>query len=530
MVQVLKSLPGSPARPIWLPPLPVALTLGALETAPPQGRSLPLLGLVDLPRAQRQEPLVWDPRGAGGNLGVAGAPQTGKSTLLVSLVLALVKRLGPDEAQFYCIDLGGGRLFDLDGLPHVGAVVGPGEAEAAARLLQDMRSVVAERASRRRTGGAAAAVVASGTNKSGDEGGDDGGSEPDVFVVVDNVAMLRQAMPELEPELSALATTGLHHGVHVVVSANRWFDIRPQLLDALGTKLELRLGDPAETLTKREAAKGLPVDRPGRGLTRDGELFQAALPSWSPAPGPDGEVVAIAEAVAEANAAPCLVRAPRVAALPESLTEWDVDALASDAGSGLSDRQAGFLLGASEFRCHPVQVDLLAPGAHLAVYGDAGSGRTTVLVRALGDTLSRLGAEELTVHLVDPARGLIEFGEGAHVASYVTSATRAEKLARELADELSVRLPPEGASCGGAAGHALGRTFSAPRGGRLRHAPRGYGQPAGPPGGCSCPGGRGRAPHHLRPPCGRLATHQLRAVLATPAGTPPDDARALGQP
>ena len=154
LVQVLGGLPGSPARPIWLAPLPAALTLGTLggfAAGHPQRRSLPVLGLVDLPRAQKQEPLVWDPTGTGGNLGVAGAPQTGKSTLLVSLVLALVKRFEPDEAQFYCVDLGGGRLFALEGLPHVGAVVGPGEAEATARLLQDMRSVVAERASRRRT-------------------------------------------------------------------------------------------------------------------------------------------------------------------------------------------------------------------------------------------------------------------------------------------------------------------------------------------------------------------------------------------
>ena len=264
-----------------------------------------MLGVVDLPRWQRQTPLLWDHAGPGGNLGVAGAPRTGKSTLLLSLVMALVKGAGPDEVQFYCLDLGGGGLFALEGLPHVGAIIGPGEVDAAARLVHDMRSLVSERATRRRErdGRAKQGGVDQRSVGQARDGAKRATAEPQVFVVVDNAGMLRQSCPELEPELSALATTGLHQGVHVVVSANRWFDLRPQLLDALGTKLELRLGDPAETLSKREAAKALPLDRPGRGITREGDLFQLALPSWSATPGPDGEAVAISEAMAHARAA-----------------------------------------------------------------------------------------------------------------------------------------------------------------------------------------------------------------------------------
>ena len=258
-----------------------------------------MLGVVDLPRWQKQTPLLWDHTGPGGNLGVAGAPRTGKSTLLLSLVMALVKGAGPDEVQFYCLDLGGGGLFALEGLPHVGAIIGPGEVDAATRLVHDMRNLVSERAARRRERDGRADQ--GGVGQAGD-GAKRATAEPQVFVVVDNAGMLRQSCPELEPELSALATTGLHQGVHVVLSANRWFDLRPQLLDALGTKLELRLGDPAETLSKRDAAKALPLDRPGRGITREGDLFQLALPSWSATPGPDGEAVAISEAMAHARA------------------------------------------------------------------------------------------------------------------------------------------------------------------------------------------------------------------------------------
>ena len=309
LVRAVSAVGGAAARRIWLAPLPAAVTLGALTSGPsPAHCSSPVLGVVDLPRWQKQTPLLWDHTGPGGNLGVAGAPRTGKSTLLLSLVMALVKGAGPDEVQFYCLDLGGGGLFALEGLPHVGAIIGPGEVDAAARLVHDMRNLVSERAARRRERDGRADQGGVGQAR---DGAKRATAEPQVFVVVDNAGMLRQSCPELEPELSALATTGLHQGVHVVVSANRWFDLRPQLLDALGTKLELRLGDPAETLSKRDAAKALPLDRPGRGITREGDLFQLALPSWSATPGPDGEAVAISEAMAHARAAAGAARAPK---------------------------------------------------------------------------------------------------------------------------------------------------------------------------------------------------------------------------
>ncbi len=502
----------------WLPPLPAALTLGALAPSTFASRRQPVLGLVDLPRAQKQEPLVWDLSGSGGNLGVAGAPQTGKSTLLLSLVLALVKRFGPHEAQFYCLDLGGGGLFSLEGLPHVGAIAGPGEGEAAARLVHDMRNIVTERASRRRAPGDGHL-----THGSSDK-------EPEIFVVVDNVGMLKQALPDLEPELAALATTGLHQGLHVVVSANRWFDIRPQLLDALGTKLELRLGDPAETLAKRDAARALPADHPGRGITRDGDLFQLALPSWSMSPGPDGEALAIAQAVAEARSAGGAVRAPRVAALPGSLSEDDVEVLALQAGSEPPDPAHGFLVGVSEFRSRPAQLDLLAAGAHLAVYGDGGSGRTTLLARVLDDACSRQPARALRIQLVDPTRGLIDFGEDPHVERYVTSAAGAEKMARELADELSQRLPSEGRDGSRAPGAALARCLRDARCRRLRPAHKRHGEPAGPPGRSSRPGRRRRAPRRVRPPGDGFAAQQLRTLLAASAGAAPDHGRPLREP
>ncbi|KOG88959.1 hypothetical protein ADK38_16885, partial [Streptomyces varsoviensis] len=47
------------------------------------------VGIVDRPFEQTREPLIADLSGAGGHIGVAGGPQSGKSTLLRSLILGL---------------------------------------------------------------------------------------------------------------------------------------------------------------------------------------------------------------------------------------------------------------------------------------------------------------------------------------------------------------------------------------------------------------------------------------------------------
>ncbi len=68
------------------------------------------VGLVDKPFDQRRDPLVVDLAAAGGHVAVAGGSQSGKSTVLRSLIMALALTHTPREVQFYCLDFGGGTL------------------------------------------------------------------------------------------------------------------------------------------------------------------------------------------------------------------------------------------------------------------------------------------------------------------------------------------------------------------------------------------------------------------------------------
>ncbi len=76
----------------------------------------------------------------------------------------------------------------------------------------------------------------------------------DVFLVVDGWPTLRGEFEDLEPMVTDLATRGLSYGIHVVAAAPRWMDFRPAIRDLFGTRLELRLGDPTDSMVDRKAA------------------------------------------------------------------------------------------------------------------------------------------------------------------------------------------------------------------------------------------------------------------------------------
>ncbi|MGN6242807.1 MAG: type VII secretion protein EccCb, partial [Motilibacteraceae bacterium] len=461
---------GAPARPVWLPPLPDALTLAraAREDADTHagahsdgvgrgepGRDLPpwarvVVGLVDDPARQAQRALALDLSGSGGHVAVVGSPRTGRSSFLRTFALSLVTGgqppgaaapRSPAQVQLYVMDLGG-SLHDLAALPQVGAVAGRHDPAALARLLRELRATIEERAAALRAAGLADVDQLRRWPRRAELLPDPLAAE--IFLLVDNLGALRSELPELDLELTDLATTALQFGVHVVLTANRWLDVRPALLDAVGTRLELRLNDPVDSLAGRAAAAAVPERRPGRGLLRDGRHVQLALPSLTRAPrlaGGDGEDVLLGEVAQATAVAHGAVRAPRIAPLPARITVSEIAPKPSDGHSYEPSEDDSFLLGVEEFRLAPVALDLLAPGAHLLVFGDGQSGRSTLLRRAVAHLATR-DPEQVRRHLVDLGRSLLPAAHLPHVEHYAFTASLVAQTAEDLFKVLLDRLPP----------------------------------------------------------------------------------------
>jgi S-DNA-T family DNA segregation ATPase FtsK/SpoIIIE len=416
---------GRSAHQVWLPPLAPAVTLGeVLRLAGCGGWLRVPVGLVDQPAEQAQGPLWLDFSGGAGHLALVGAPRSGKSTLLCTVVAALALTHPPDALQLYGIDLGGGLLHHLARLPHVGAVCARGEADRMRRLVRELHALVAERELDFRRLGIDSMAAFHRRRRLGELPRSGYG---EVFLVVDNWAVLRQEQPDVEAAVGELAAAGLHYGVHLVLAANRWADLRVTLRDNLGGRLELRLNDPVESELSRAAAAALPA-LPGRGLTATGLEFQAALPSLGEPAGLAGAARAIAERLPAGPAAPPL------RLLPALVEEGDLP----PPGPG---QPPGVPFALDEHRLEPVRLDLFAGAPHFLVLGDAGCGKTGFLRLLARGLAARHRPERVQLLLVDYRRTLIDVAEGDHLAGYACTAPMVEEAVGRLRPLLAGRLP-----------------------------------------------------------------------------------------
>ncbi len=394
---------GPPAHQVWLPPLgaPPALDTLLHDAIQARGGLTAPIGTIDRPFEQCRTPLMVDLSGAAGNVAIVGAPRSGKSTALRTLITALAATHDPGQVQFYCLDFGGGALGSVRAVPHVGAVAGRGEPALVRRMVAEMESIIRSRETHR-----------ADATRDDDPFGE-------VFLVIDGWASLCHEFEALEASITALAAQGLSFGVHVVLSASRWAEIRPSLRDQIGTRIELRLGDPTDSEIDRKRAQQVPHGRPGRGLSREGLHMVIARPSDRI---PHGESVA-----------------PPIPLLP---THVDHDTIVNRATGQL---QARILLGLEEHRLRPVAVDF-EQLSHLLILGESECGKSATL-RTLGREIVRTKtAADAQLLIVDFRRSLLGVVESEHLGGYAMSPAALGGLLPDLLGVLKRRMPPVDAS------------------------------------------------------------------------------------
>jgi S-DNA-T family DNA segregation ATPase FtsK/SpoIIIE len=432
---------GPPAHQVWLPPLELAPTIDQLLPPlvpdprrglcaagwPGTGRLIAPVGFVDRPLDQMRDLLMVDLSGVGGHVGIAGGPQSGKSTLLRSLICALALTHTPSEIQFYCLDFGGGTLAGLAGLPHVGSVCGRLDGDRVNRTITEIMAVLDDREQRFARLGVDSMASYRQLRAEGRVTDDPYG---DIFLVVDGWFTLRQEYEAAEATIRHIVARGLNFGVHLLLTAARWSEVHHGMRDQIGTRLELRLGDPVDSAIDMRTAATVPAV-PGRGLTSTKLHFLGALPRTdgiADSPSTPAATRRLVDLVETCWSGP---RAPGVRTLPAMLPVAQLPE---------PDRDVRIAIGLGEERMAPVLIDF-DDTPHLTVLGDVESGKTNLLRLVIRAIVRRFTPAEARIMVVDYRRTLFEDVPEAYRLGYSVSADSTRATVADAVAGLGPRVP-----------------------------------------------------------------------------------------
>ncbi|MDX6428604.1 MAG: segregation ATPase FtsK/SpoIIIE, family, partial [Streptosporangiaceae bacterium] len=433
---------GPPAHQVWLPPLDLPATLDqvlpplapdvalGLTTVDWEGRgglTVPV-GIIDRPFEQLRDLLVVDLSGAGGHVAMAGGPQSGKSTLVRTLITALALTHTPREVQFYCLDFGGGTLAGLSGLPHVAGVAARLDQERVGRTIAEVTTLLADREQFFLTHGIDSMATYRRRRAAGQFPDQPHG---DVFLIVDGWSTVRQDFDRYVPTFNAIAARGLNYGIHLIVTTARWVELSAAVRDQAATHLELRMGDPMDSEINARQAASVPRV-PGRGITRDSKLhFLTALPRIDSVEGSADLADGIAGMVAAVRESWTGPPAPQVRMLPARLSTRDLPAPEGD---------FRVPIGLEEDRLSPVWHDF-GESPHMVVVGDTECGKTNLLRLVAKAITERYTPEEARIMVVDYRRELIEAVPDAYRLGHAIGMDALKELVDGAGRAIKARVP-----------------------------------------------------------------------------------------
>ncbi len=383
--------PDRGVRPVWLPPLPTRLALGHIINPDP-ATVTPLhipIGVVDDPASQTQNPWTLELARAGGHIAIIGAPGSGRTTLLRTIATSVALTHTPRQVAVYGMDLAGGGLARIDGFPHVGGVAGRSDTGHLTRLVEELTGMLKTRERAFQDHGVESMTHLRALHA---EGHIPELPAADVIVLIDGYGHLRADFTDLEQLVVDLITRGPGHGIHIITAMTRWNELKMAHQTLFGTRIELRLGEPSESIIDRKLAATLTPKSPGQALTGDKLLAQVALPTLDLVD--DQEIGTELDALAEQVAASW--DGPSAAPIRLLPTHLDPAMLPDE-----FEAPDAVPLGIRQDTMDSEYWDLLDTDQHLIVLGDSKAGKSTLLRTIAKGLAARYDEDELAIALLD---------------------------------------------------------------------------------------------------------------------------------
>lgn len=348
--------------------------------------SIPI-GKIDYPAEQEQRPWVLSlaDKANDGNYWVIGAPGSGRSTFLRSLVSGLALTHSPSDLHLYLLDFGQRSLKVFMDLPHCGGVFFPEERERVQRLFKYLRQEMSRR-------------LNENTAKN---------SWPSIVVVLDNALELKRNYETLLQDFVSMANDGKKVDIHFIVSSSLISDLPFNLPPSLNKRLGLRLNN-LELYSDLFGRRPLsPPVKPGRGLIKSPNLVECQV-AYPPV-GADGSVEEGIKNMVSGMASASGYDSGlfKIISLPEHLSLNDLfnhNLTHHENVGGLITRPIGITFDDLQ----PQLINLESIGPFSVVIGPSYIGKTEFLVSLCLSVINKIPVKNLEIYILDYRGGHLQ--------------------------------------------------------------------------------------------------------------------------
>ena len=229
------------------------------------------VGMIDDPRSQSQYPMLVN-LSEKGHAAIYGAPGTGKTTFLQTLILSAALAYAPDELSMYLMDFGGGALGLFRDLPHVGGVAFAQEEEKVSKLA---KLLLKELEKRKKLFSEAGVLSMQAYREASVQ------ELPYILLILDNFGKFKERYPDMDVFFQEFLSEGGNYGIYLVTTAGTTTAIPYRLAEYVSNTIALRMQDKSHYQEIVGNTGGFePENLPGRGLIKAKPPleFQTAVP------------------------------------------------------------------------------------------------------------------------------------------------------------------------------------------------------------------------------------------------------------
>ncbi len=217
---------------------------------------------------------------------VAGGTGSGKSELLMTMVVGLALNYSPDILNFVLVDYkGGGAFKPFEGLPHVVDIVTNLNKVGVDRMFTAINAEIRRRQGRNADTGTKDIIEyrRKGLHLTGEP-------YPHLFVIIDEYSEMIDDNPEYKEQLESITRVGRSQGINLVLASQRPKGVTDQIRANIKFRICLRVeqADASAEMLRRPDAAYLPNGMPGRGYLQVGnEGLELIQMSYTGEPQPD---------------------------------------------------------------------------------------------------------------------------------------------------------------------------------------------------------------------------------------------------